>query len=159
MKQAVLFTLSFVALSLVLTWLWLTGGNAVYAEMMEPVAREVYDWLGIHGQGTLRRKRFINFVPFTALMLLTPRLTLRKRLLSLVGGWVILAASHLTVNAIAMGTEPRNRLPLAAAFTSDAMPFLIWYVLARDFVQETLHRARHRGKMESDSQVESPDDA
>jgi hypothetical protein len=145
MKQALLFALSFAALSLLLTWLWLGGGNALYAAMMQPIANSIYDALGLPGHGTMRRLRFINFVPFTALMILTPRLSMRRRLGGLAIGWLVLAAFHIALNGIAISAATsQKRLPPMAAFTSDAMPFLIWYVIARDFVQATLRRVQGR---------------
>jgi hypothetical protein len=146
MKRALLFTLGFVALTTFLTWLWLSGGNRLYAEAIEPLAREIYRLLGVHGRGTLLRTRFINIVPFTALMLLTPRLGLRKRLLGLVVGWGVLVLSHIALNGYAMASRSRGQLPPVAALASDAMPFLIWFVFARGFVAETMQAVRRRGR-------------
>ena len=90
MKRILLFALSFSALTLVLTWLWLAGGNAFYGLTMQPVAREINEWIGLSGPGTMLRNRFINMVPFVSLMLITPRLSLRKRLGGLAIGLLVL---------------------------------------------------------------------
>jgi len=153
MKQILLFTLKFVALTLALTWLWLAGGNALYAETMQPIARELHQWVGLRGPGTMGRTRFINLVPFISLMLLTPRLSLRRRWGGLAIGLFILVLSHLLLNAIAVGSHMRGRLPPTAALASDAMPFLIWFMIAREFVQEAMRKVRSPETPRSDEDV------
>ncbi len=153
MKQILLFTLKFVALTLALTWLWLAGGNALYAEIMQPIAREFHQWVGLRGPGTMGRTRFINLVPFISLMLLTPRLSLRRRWGGLAIGLSILVLSHLLLNAIAVGSHMRGRLPPTAALASDAMPFLIWFMIAREFVQEAMRKIHSPKTPRSDEEV------
>jgi len=144
MKRFLLFAASFVALTVPLTWLWMSGGDKLYAQTITPLAREIYELFGITGRGTLRRTRFINLIPFTTLTLLTPGISLRRRLVGLVTGWAVLVVSHIALNGYAMTRQSRGPLPPVAALGSDAMPFLIWYVIARDFVRETLHSVRGR---------------
>ncbi len=153
MKQILLFTLSFVALSFALTWLWLAGGNALYAETMQPIAREIHQWVGLRRAGTMGRARFINLVPFVTLMLLTPRLSRRRRWGGLAIGLLILVLSHLLLNAIAVGSHARGRLPPTAALASDAMPFLIWFMIAREFVQEAMRKIHSPKTPRSDEEV------
>lgn len=144
MKRALLLALSFAGLTALGTWLWLAGGDALYAKAIAPLAREIYQLLGISGRGTLRRTRFINLVPFTALMLLTPRLASRRRLAGLLLGWLVLVVSHIALNGYAMASGSKGKLPPVAALASDAMPFVLWLVFAREFVRETLSSARRR---------------
>jgi len=144
MKPILLFALSFVALTLLGTWLWLAGGDVLYDRALDPIAREIYALLGIEGRGSFRRTRFINLVPFTALMLLTPGLGARRRARGLLVGWLVLVGSHVALNGHAMATQARGNLPLFAAQLSDALPFLLWLVLARDFVAGQIRRARSR---------------
>ncbi len=153
MKQILLFTLSFVALSSALTWFWLAGGNALYAETMQPIAREIHQWVGLRGPGNMSRTRFINLVPFVCLMLLTPRLSRRRRWGGLAIGLLILVLSHLLLNAIAVDSQTRGRLPPTAALASDAMPFLIWFVIAREFVQEAMRKIHSPKTPRSDEEV------
>lgn len=144
MKPILLFTLSFIALTMLGTGLWLAGGEGLYARALQPIAHEIYQALGVTGRGSLHRTRFINLVPFTALMLITPRLGLRQRVAGLLAGWSILAASHIALNGYAMARGARGQLPLLAAQASDALPFLLWLALARDFVRERLRGLRPR---------------
>ncbi len=144
MRRAILLTLSFVALTLALTWLWLNGGGRLYADAITPIARGIYDAIGLEGFGTMRRLRFINLVPFTSLMLLTPGLDWRRRLGGLGIGWLVLVASHIALNGLAIASRAKGQLPPTAALASDALPFLLWMVFARDFVRETMARVRSR---------------
>jgi len=144
MKRILFFTLSFVALTMLGTWLWMAGGDVLYDRALDPIAREIYVLLGIEGRGSFRRTRFVNLVPFTALMLLTPGLAARRRARGLLLGWLVLVGSHVALNGYAMATQARGNLPLFAAQLSDALPFLLWLALARDFVAGTVRRARSR---------------
>jgi len=144
-RPALLFALGFAGLTALGTWLWLAGGDALYAQAIAPLAREIYELLGIRGRGSLRRTRFINLVPFTALMLLTPRLAWRRRLGGLLLGWLALCLSHIALNGYAIASGARGHLPPAAAHASDALPLLLWLVIARDFAREKLGSLRRRG--------------
>ena len=161
MKQFLLFAASFVVLTVPLTWLWLSGGEELYAKAITPIAREIYELIGVSGKGTLRRTRFINLVPYTTLILLTPRLSPRKRLVGLLTGWLLLISSHIGLNGYAMASGSRGQLPPVAALGSDALPFLIWFVFARDFVRETLRAVRGEAEQDAGSNPEAdePDEA
>lgn len=150
MKQILLFALSFVVLTILGTWLWLAGGDQLYARALRPIALEIYGLLGITGRGTLVRTRFINVVPFTALMLVAPGLGIRKRIFGMLIGWGILVLSHVALNGYAMALGARGHLPRMAAQASDAMPFLLWLFLARDSVREILRGLGRRGGSEAE---------
>ena len=155
MKQLAGFAVGFVLISLALTWLWLSGGNDLYRDAMTPIAREFHDWIGLRRPGSMGRSRFINVVPFTALMLLTPGLSIRRRIGGLVFGLLFLSASHVFFNALAVLLRQPNRLPTVAAMMCDALPFVLWIVIARDFVQRTIHRVRKVGEVAVESDPKS----
>ena len=142
MKQILLFTLSFAALSLFLTWLWLAGGNKLYADLMTPASLALHELLELKGRGTMQRMRFINLVPFTALVLLTPGLSPKRRFGGLVLGWLTLMLSHLALNAFAVAQASRGMLPRTAALLSDSLPFVLWFFVAREFVRSLMDQVR-----------------
>jgi hypothetical protein len=133
------FLLSFVALSLPLTWWWIEWGLAAYAPVFKATATAIYQALGLGVTVGPGRMRFINFIPFLVLVLLTPRLSLRRRFGGLAIGLVCLMASHIALDLYAtytLGPRRGAHLPPAAAMVSDALPLVLWAVIARDFVRE-----------------------
>ncbi len=134
MVRALLIALGFVAVTLPLTWLWFEGGRAFYGGVFTAVARPFYALLGLESVPIAAyRERYINLIPFVGLMLATPALTWRRRFGGLFAGLLLLLLSHLLLNVTpAFLPNQRATLPFAAAALSDALPFMIWVVLARE---------------------------
>jgi hypothetical protein len=93
MKPALLFLVKFVCLTAPFVWLWQVGGLSAYYALYNPVANAVYEWLGLEGVSAPARDRYINLVPFLALMVLTPNLSTRRRLGGTAIGLLILFAN------------------------------------------------------------------
>ena len=108
MKPALLFLIKFVCLTAPLIWLWLAGGLNLYHAVYSPIASAIYEWLGFEGVATPARTRYINLIPFLALMVLTPNLSTRRRLGGTAIGLVILFSMHIAVNLTA---NPPPTLP------------------------------------------------
>ena len=74
MKRALL-VLGFVAITIALTFFWEESGRVTYGRFLKAVAPPIYDLFGV---GDARvgafRQRYINWVPFVGLMLVTPGL-------------------------------------------------------------------------------------
>lgn len=149
MKRTMMLIGAFIVVSAGLTWLWLSGLDARYAEWTQPLANRLNRALGLHGPGSMYRTRFINLVPFISLVLFTPKLSLRRRSVGLLVGLLVLMASHLVFNAAAVATGVRGSLPTLASLASDSMPFLLWFVIAREFAQEKLRHLRARTPLAS----------
>ena len=81
-----------------------------------------------------RGDRYINYIPFLALMMLTPALAWRRRLLGTLGGLVAIFCFHMAFGAVRHYRSGPFPLPLPLTQFSDALPFLLWIVLARDFL-------------------------
>jgi hypothetical protein len=138
MKAALLFLVKFVCLTAPLIWLWQIGGLSVYDSLYSPIARAIYDWLGFEAVETPVRDRYINFIPFLALMILTPHLSTRRRLGGTVIGLVILFSMHIAVNLTA---NPETlRLPRPVSLMLDAAPFFLWVVIANEYVRNFMGR-------------------
>ena len=135
MSRALWFALKFVALTAPLTWLWVTGGRELYASCFTPLADAVYELFGVEGVKAVWRERYINQVPFVALMLLTPSLGLRQRLVRLALGVVVILLAQIALNGIVQyGRATVESLPIGLAILSDALPFVLWALLAREFL-------------------------
>ncbi len=71
-------------------------------------------------------------------MILTPRLTLRRRVAVTAIGLVALFALHIAAN---LAEDPRaHAFPIAVALFLDAAPFLLWAAIAYPFVREIATR-------------------
>jgi len=136
MKQAFLFLVKFIAVTAPLTWLWQSWGRAAYRSIHAPAAHAVFDLLAIEHVRTPGRQRFIDLIPFVGLLLLTPRMSLRRRLLGLLSGLLALFILHIFSQ---LWADPKTRLlPLWAKTILDAAPFALWVVIAHEYVRELL---------------------
>ena len=143
--RLLLALLKVVAISAPLTWLWIEWGREAYGKLFLQLALPVY---GLMGLTTLipdgERDRFINYLPFLILMLITPRLSLMRRTIGLLVGFVVIFFVHVIFVYIAStsihpgGTvDVRGFKQLVAANQlSDSVPFILWVVIAKDFVWE-----------------------
>jgi hypothetical protein len=148
MKPALLFLAKFVCLTAPFVWLWQVGGLSVYHALYSPIANAIYEWLGFEGVAAPARDRFINMIPFVALMVLTPDLSTRRRLGGIAIGLMILFTMHIAVNLTA---NPVNlRLPWPVSLALDAAPFFLWVIIANEFVRDFIN---WRG---ADTEVEKP---
>ncbi len=134
MKPALLFLVKFVCLTAPFVWLWHVGGLSIYHALFSPIASAIYEWLGFEGVATPARDRYINIIPFLALMVLSPKMSTRRRLVGTAIGLVILFAIHIAVNLVA---HPETLwLPRWASLILDAAPFVLWIVIANEFVRD-----------------------
>lgn len=128
--KAVLIAIAFVIISIGLTWIWNEWLRGLYAQFFGMIAPPIYDSIGLgHAWAAGLRDRYINFVPFVALVLVTPGLTLRRRSIGLVAGLVAISIGHIVLNLTAL-IEPGPALPIMASLVSDSFPFLVWFFVA-----------------------------
>ena len=152
MNRVLLPLLKFVAVTVPLTWLWLEGGRDLYHQFFVPVAHPILVWFGAPNSqlGTVPQ-RFISFVPFLGLMILTPGLSRSRRFWGTLIGIGLLFLSHVafvfaSVAAYtAYGETPRAiRAVFPVMLMVDAFPFLVWAVVAREVVADTIGRVSQR---------------
>ena len=145
MKQTLLFLAKFVALTAPLTWLWQVWGRDAYAASYSPVAHSIYSFLGFDDISAPGRERFINYIPFLTLMILTPRLSPRRRLVGIALGMVALFCLHIAINLTHVPGE--HALPIGMSLFLDASPFLLWVLIAHQFISGIARQSfTHRPK-------------
>jgi len=125
--------------SVTLSWLWLSHGKYFYGQFFGGLARPFFDLIGQEDIIVAFRDRFINIVPFLALMAVTPGLSLLRRSAGTLVGLLMLFCSHLLLTWLA-GVTPRSSaggfashaftIRLASILFSDSLPFLIWATIA-----------------------------
>ena len=136
MKRALLVALGFASITLFLAWSWEEAGlRMAYGRFLRLTGRPILDLIGLDGVRLVNgRLRYINWIPFVGLMLVTPGLTWRRRGSGLVAGLVVLYASHLLINATHRAGA--RQLPLFPSLVSDALPFLLWLAAAHPVVRD-----------------------
>ena len=134
MKKTLLVIAAFAVASVGLTWLWNEWLRLAYAHFLNFVAPPIYDLIGFEGARVgAFRQRYVNFVPFVSLVLVTPGLGLRRRMLGLALGVLTISASHLALN-LTERLQPGHSLPLVSSLLSDAFPFVVWLFVAQPVV-------------------------
>ena len=146
----ILFTLlKVVVISVPLTWLWLAWGREAYGAFFLEAAMPIYGLLGLTDVVPIgARDRFINYLPFLILMLITPRMTWRRRAGGIAIGFAVIFVVHLVFVYVASDSASRDSAQTAQGFMrivpanalSDSIPFALWVVIARDFVWESVAR-------------------
>ncbi len=150
MRRILLLLLEFVAVSAPLTWLWLRWGQAAYGELLFAAMDPVYDLFGAtHVRRSPAGHRYLAYVPFLALMAITPGMALRRRLLSLLAGCGLIFLSHVLLTVavdVAYARYDDSGEAASALFPflllADGLPFLLWYLLFRGFLHSLVARAR-----------------
>ncbi len=142
MKQTLLFLVKLVALTAPLTWLWQVWGRRAYTAVYGPVAQSISSFFGFDRVPISSSQRFINYIPFLTLMILTPRLSRRRRLVGTALGMVTLFFLHIVAN---LTVVPRARsLSIGMSLFLDAAPFLLWVMIAHEFVRDFAKRKSSR---------------
>lgn len=142
--------LLFVVLTMPLAWLWLEWGEAAYAHLLLAILDPLYDVLGLrHQRGGPVAPRLVSVVPFAVLMAITPGMGLRRRLVGVGVGLLVIACFHLFLFLFvdaAYVVLGRTRRALAKIvpllLINDGIPFLVWLFLARDFLRSLVPALR-----------------
>jgi hypothetical protein len=142
MKRILLLFLEFVVLSVPLTWVWRTWLNGPYDQLLFEILDGLYGSIGGQhaGRGPVGH-RFVSYVPFLALVAITPALSWRRRVWGGLFGSLAIFCSHLMMLFIADAAYTVKGASGDAVATlfpflllTDGLPLLIWFVLARDFL-------------------------
>jgi hypothetical protein len=152
-KRSLLLVLEFVVLTVALTWLWVVWAHDAYASFFLRVADPLLDLLGVtEVVESPAQKRFVNYVPFFVLMVITPGLSLRRRIGGLLVGFPLIFLCHVGLVAVEFlaytehrpTSDPFSTVFPAAMFT-DAFPFILWAIIAHRLIRDVLSRAFQGG--------------
>jgi hypothetical protein len=141
-----------VAISAPLTWLWVEGGRRAYNRLLGAVAGPLFAWLGLPSMKLgLVSPHFVSWLPFLVLVAVTPGLALRRRALGTLLGLATIFLVHVAcalLGAISHAAYGESARAVALRFPllmfNDALPFILWALLARDFVRDFASRALGR---------------
>jgi Na+/proline symporter len=147
--KLLLTLLKILAVSVPLTWLWIEWGRDAYGKLFVQLALPIYGLFGLTSlMPEAARDRFINYLPFLILMLITPRMTLRRRMVGIAVGFVVIFFVHVIfVYVASTSINPDNTINVRgfkrivpANGLSDSVPFVLWVIIAREFVWESAAR-------------------
>jgi hypothetical protein len=139
-KNLLIFFLSLIVVSVILTVIWFNGLQVKYAMMFGPAAKFMFRKLGIHKSGlTLVIEHFTNLIPYIALCISLRGVQMKKRLLRLGYGIGILAAVHfILIIAVSKIYDAYSLSPTAYKYVfpmltlNDALPLVLWFIFFSD---------------------------
>lgn len=151
-KKLFLLALEFLAITVTLTWLWVGWGHVVYQRFLVAATAPLFAWLGAPGLGFGPvPHRFVNFVPFLALMAVTPGLSPRRRLVGTLVGLGVIVLSHVAFmlasasETLGLGSLPRPfSALLLAVVLLDSLPFVLWALIANALLRRLAGRVLRR---------------
>ena len=141
--------LAFVAITMPLTWLWMNGGQDAYMAFFKQTATPLFKLLGVTNYPpSAVRDRFIGFVPFIALMLITPGLEWRRRIGGILLGFPVIVLCQIAlvyaVFVIVVDGDGWNEQTKTALFPFqvmfDAVPLLLWAIFAHEYLGSLLQK-------------------
>ena len=140
--------LSFVLLTVGLTWAWIAWGGAAYDRLLMAVAGPLLEAIGVTQiADSPARQRFVSYVPFVVLTWLTPGLSVRRRTVGTLVGCAVLFLAHVGLVGVEQfsiskrrpTSDPFSTLFPAALF-ADSLPFMLWAAIAQQRIREWLGR-------------------
>ena len=152
MSRLLLPLAKFVAVTAPLTWLWLEGGRDAYHAFFIDVTHPMLVWFGSPNSqlGTVPH-RFISYIPFLALMLITPGVAISRRFWGTVIGFGLLFLSHVgfALASIAAythyGETPRAiKSVFGVMLLLDSLPFVLWAFICWDVIRGAIEGASRR---------------
>lgn len=141
--RAFWFFLKFVMLTVPLTWLWIEWGRGAYGQLFNAATDSLYGVLDLGLSAGGARERYINYIPFLALMLITPRVSISRRVFGIAAGFLAIFTFQVIFSLwvqIAYPPGPRTTTGFAiflpALLLSDSLPLILWAILCHDFVSK-----------------------
>lgn len=147
-KKLLIFFLSLILVSVVLTWFWFNGLQVRYAILFGPAAKFTFRHLGIPKSGlNLVIEHFTNIIPFIALCVTLPGIKLAKRVIRLAAGLVILALVHfILIVAVSKVYSLYSMSQIAYKYIfpmltiNDALPLVLWFLFFSNEVLDLFRR-------------------
>ncbi len=143
------FLTKLVVVSLSLTWLWIEWGRRAYGRLFLEIANPIYGWFGVTAYQGGVRERYINYIPFLVLMILTPHISWKRRSVGIFGGMVLIFVFQLGFNIWVESAYPVQSSERGGGFEvyfpaillADALPLILWATICHEFVGGVISRA------------------
>jgi len=161
--RPLLILIEFGLITVPLAWWWTQGGLDSYYEIFKRLAFPLLQEMGVTGISPgLVRDRLAGYIPFFAVMLVTPQLSLKRRLVGLGFGFAAIFFAHVALGYwswvcfIRDGENPGSMARYFPALVlNDAVPFVAWAIVANRFLLERLRRVMPAGASPNGSTAEA----
>lgn len=148
MNRRLLFILEVLGISIPATWLWIEWGRTLYPRIFMEIVPPILQLIGLPGfRPNQLPDRFISYVPFLVLMVVTPRLSPLRRISGTLLGFALIFLSHLAFVVyvfVMQESETLRARPFVNIFPAfillDAFPIALWALFAREFLGELAAR-------------------
>ncbi len=153
-RRFLLLTFEFLAITVPLGWLWIEWGRNAYLKLFVTVAEPVFLFIGVT---TLKPQlvidHFINYVPFIVLMVITPKLSVKRRIVGIAVGITVLFLGHIGLMSLAYVATSNYGLTQKAfsvlfpgLLVNDSLPFILWAIIASGWFKEVITSVRKAHK-------------
>ncbi len=151
-----LLALEFLVITIPLAWIWLEWGRSAYLKFFVRLSTPILAFLGVtEFQPKLVQEHFLNYVPFLVLMLITPELTARRRIIGTIIGFVVIFFDHIGLVSVAFVAYSKYGLAAKAFSTlfpallfSDSLPFILWAIIASGYLKKMVAGLRRPQKVD-----------
>lgn len=152
-KRFWLLILEFFAITIPVAWLWIEWGRMAYLRFFLKLATPILMILGVSEfQPRLVQEHFLNYVPFLVLMVITPELTIKRRIIGTLVGFVIIFFDHIGLVSVAFIAHSNYGLTAKSFSTlfpallfSDSLPFILWAIIASNYLKKAVMGLRKKG--------------
>lgn len=151
-KRFWLLVLEFFAITIPVAWLWIEWGRMAYLRFFLKLATPILMILGVtEFQPRLVQEHFLNYVPFLVLMVITPELTIKRRIIGTLVGFVIIFFDHIGLVSVAFIAHSNYGLTAKSFSTlfpallfSDSLPFILWAIIASNYLKKAVMGLRKK---------------
>ncbi|HIF95559.1 MAG TPA: hypothetical protein EYQ54_00780 [Myxococcales bacterium] len=146
--RPLLILIEFGLISVPLAWWWTHGGLDSYYEIFKRLAFPLLQELGVESiRAGLVRDRLAGYIPFLVLMVVTPQMSIKRRLGGLGLGFLAIFFAHVALGYWSWvcfirdgeSVESMARY-FPALILTDAVPFVAWAIAANKFLLDRLKR-------------------
>ena len=146
--RPLLILIEFGLITVPLAWWWTQGGLDSYYEIYKRLSFPLLQEMGVTRISPgLVQDRLAGYIPFFALMLVTPQMSFKRRLAGLGFGFAAIFFAHVALGYwswvcfIRDGENPGSMARyFPALLLNDAVPFVAWAIAANRFLLERLRR-------------------
>ena len=149
-KRLLLLAIEFLAITVPLGWLWIEWGRNAYLKLFVKIVTPVFLLIGVTElKPQLVIDHFINYVPFIVLMVITPKLSVKRRIVGIAAGIVILFIGHIGLMSLSYAatsnygmTQKAFSVLFPGFLVNDSLPFILWAIMASGWLKEVIASTR-----------------